>query len=253
MNMTYLPRTIEIHAVVSSTNDRVATLLKQPEPPKLPCLVLTQHQTTGRGRGGKTWWSGSGALLMSLGMESESLGLTRLDFSLLSITVALSLLETLGTRLPAELAVELHWPNDVHVGGRKISGILIESPSPRFLVIGIGVNVNNSLFGVPPEFQEEFQQRQVTSMIDLLGKKTNIPALIVDFLHRFHYNVDETKRNPANVMSRAESCCVQVGRDVTVVTGEQTVAGRCLGITETGALRLQTSDGEITLNTGITT
>ncbi len=184
-----MPKTIEFHCTLPSTSDRVAELLKKPILPALPCLVLAQRQTAGRGRDGKSWWSGSGSLLMSLGLDAQTLGMTRDNFPELSVLTAQALIETLRPRLSKKHEIALHCPNDVYVDGKKISGILLESPLPRFVIVGVGVNVNNSLQNIPMEtpreLQEELEKRQITSLIDLLGRKTSIPALVAEFLVRF--------------------------------------------------------------------
>jgi BirA family biotin operon repressor/biotin-[acetyl-CoA-carboxylase] ligase len=177
-------RTVEYHDSISSTNDRIKELLKQPVLPKLPCLVIANRQTAGRGRGNKVWWSGDGALLMSLGFELSACSLNRSHLPSFSLAVGRAAVETIRNRLPEKNCVGLHLPNDVYVDGKKICGILIESPTPQHLILGIGINVNNRLTEVPLEFRNEFIERPITSLIEILGEPTHLPDLIVDFLVR---------------------------------------------------------------------
>ena len=146
---------------------------------KLPCLVLANRQTAGRGRGDKRWWSGEGAILMSLGFEL--LPGSRDQLPILSVNVARSVINVLNRYLPQH-NIELHLPNDVHVDGKKICGILLESPTPRYGILGIGLNVNNRLGDIPPEFLHDLTDRSITSMIELLGKETDIPRLTSELL-----------------------------------------------------------------------
>jgi BirA family biotin operon repressor/biotin-[acetyl-CoA-carboxylase] ligase len=168
---------IEYHASLPSTNDRVKELLRQQQ--TLPCLVVTQMQSGGRGRGNKRWWSGSGALLMSLGIELSDTALTRDDLPQLSLRVAKAVKEVLRQHC-GEYQMTIHPPNDVYVDGKKICGILLESPTPRSAVIGIGLNVNNRLADIPPEFQQELANRSITSMIELFGKETDLAAVTAE-------------------------------------------------------------------------
>ncbi len=101
-----------------------------------------------------------------------------------------SVLEMLRERLPAQQEMRLHWPNDVYADGKKISGILLESPTPRHVVIGIGINVNNRLIDVPAEFQEDLKTRHVTSMIDIVGTETDHAELVRHFLQQFYANIE---------------------------------------------------------------
>jgi BirA family biotin operon repressor/biotin-[acetyl-CoA-carboxylase] ligase len=99
-----------------------------------PVLLVAQSQTAGRGRLGRSWQSGTqGALTFSLGIALQPH-----DWSGLSLAVGLAVAEALHP------ALQLKWPNDVWLQGRKLAGILIETASVgevRYAVIGIGVNI----------------------------------------------------------------------------------------------------------------
>ena len=178
----FLPiQTLEYYEEISSTNDRVKELLRQSVKPNLPCLVMAKRQTSGRGRDNKRWWSGEGAMLLSLGVELSPELLMRDRLPILSVMVARSVMTILNRYLPLH-KIELHLPNDVYVDGKKICGILLESPAPRYGVLGIGLNVNNRLSEVPPEFHADIESRHVTSMIELLGRETDISPLTHELL-----------------------------------------------------------------------
>ena len=178
----FLPiQTLEYHEEISSTNDRVREMLGQPVKPMLPCLVIANRQTAGRGRGNKRWWSGEGALLMSIGIELSPEFLSRDQLPILSATVARSVIKVLNRYLPQH-NLEFHPPNDVYVDGKKICGILLESPTPQDGILGIGLNVNNRLSDIPPEFLADLDGRSITSMIELLGKETDISQLTSELL-----------------------------------------------------------------------
>jgi len=183
-------QTLEHHDEIPSTNDRVKELLRQPVKPKLPCLVIAKRQTAGRGRGNKRWWSGEGAILMSLGFElssplsssyESSNALDRDQLPTLSVATGQAVIKVLSRYLP-EHHIELHPPNDVYVGGKKICGILLESPIPQYAILGIGLNVNNRLCDIPPEFADDLASRSITTMVDLLGRETDIDRLIEELL-----------------------------------------------------------------------
>jgi BirA family biotin operon repressor/biotin-[acetyl-CoA-carboxylase] ligase len=179
----FLPiQTREYHEEIASTNDRVKELLRQPVKPKLPCLVVAKRQTAGRGRDNKRWWSGEGAILMSLGFELSPESFTRDQLPTFSITVAQSVVAVLNRYLPLH-NLEVHVPNDVYVDGKKICGILLESPTPQYGILGIGLNVNNRLSDIPAEFHAELTDRSITSMFDLLGRETDISLLIDELLN----------------------------------------------------------------------
>ena len=178
----FLPiQTLEYHEEISSTNDRVQELLKQPVKPRLPCLIIAKRQTAGRGRGNKRWWSGEGAILMSLGFELSPEFLSRDQLPTLSAVTAQSVIRVLSRYLPQH-KLELRLPNDVYADGKKICGILLESPTPQYGILGIGLNVNNRLSSIPPEFLDDLTSRSITSMIELLGRDTDIARLTDELL-----------------------------------------------------------------------
>ena len=118
---------------------------------------------------------------MSLGFELSPLWLTRDQLPTLSVAVAQSVINVLSRYL-REHHLELHLPNDVYVEGKKIGGILLESPTPQHGIVGIGLNVNNRLGNIPPEFLDDLAARSITSMIELLGRETDIPRLTEELL-----------------------------------------------------------------------
>jgi BirA family biotin operon repressor/biotin-[acetyl-CoA-carboxylase] ligase len=201
-------RTIEYYGCISSTNDHLKELLKLSVPPKLPCLVVAKRQTAGRGRGNKVWWSGEGALLMSLGLELAALSLKRTDLPLFSLAVGLAAFKTIRNRLPENNVMGLHLPNDVYVDGKKIAGILIESPTPQHLVLGVGINVNNHLSEIPPEFRTEFQNKPITSLIEILNETTDISGLVLDFLVMLSGEINRITAEPLEIVREAGKYCI---------------------------------------------
>jgi BirA family biotin operon repressor/biotin-[acetyl-CoA-carboxylase] ligase len=236
-------RTIEYYDCISSTNDRLKELLKQPIPPKLPCLVVAKQQTAGRGRGNKIWWSGKGALLMSLGFELAACSLKRTTLPLFSLAVGVTVLKIIRNYLPEKNTISLHWPNDIYVDDKKIGGILIESPTPQYLVLGVGINVNNHPNEIPSKFHAEFQNKPITSLIEILNKETNHSVLMTDFLTSLAKQINQITVNPSTLVQEAETYCVQIGKELTICSGAMVIRGYCVGIGLDGSLRLQTADG----------
>jgi BirA family biotin operon repressor/biotin-[acetyl-CoA-carboxylase] ligase len=112
---------------------------------------VSDEQTAGRGRGGHGWHSAAG----------DGLYVSALVAPVLPMTMALWL--SLATGLAARtaiaevtgLAVDIRWPNDLLLNGRKCGGILVETAVEgamlRYAVIGVGINVNHARF--PPEIE----------------------------------------------------------------------------------------------------
>jgi BirA family transcriptional regulator, biotin operon repressor / biotin---[acetyl-CoA-carboxylase] ligase len=115
-----------------------------------PCLLVAEHQTSGRGRHGRPWQAVAGASLTF----SLALSLGPRDWSGLSLAVGLALAEVLDPCPAGQTPrIGMKWPNDLWLmdggltppsTGRKLAGILIETvtaPGKRLVVVGIGLNV----------------------------------------------------------------------------------------------------------------
>jgi BirA family transcriptional regulator, biotin operon repressor / biotin---[acetyl-CoA-carboxylase] ligase len=141
--------TVEVLPSIDSTNSE---LVRRARAGHLePILLVAQTQTAGRGRLGRDWVSqaappthspaASPAATQSLTF-SLGLPLAPADWSGLSLAVGLSVVHSLHP------ALQLKWPNDVWLQGRKVAGILIETVSAgalRYAVIGIGINITAPL------------------------------------------------------------------------------------------------------------
>ena len=134
---------------------------------------------------------------MSLGLELSPKSQTYLPYTrdqlpTLSVATARSIITVLSRYLPQH-KLEFRSPNDVYVDGKKISGILLESPTPQYGIIGIGLNVNNRLCDIPPEFFADLADQPITSMIELLGRETDIPRLVEELLSELIHPESSTR------------------------------------------------------------
>lgn len=132
-----------------STNDIASDLLAKGLASE-GTLVYTANQTAGRGQRGNLWEAEPGQnLTMSLILKPDFLQIREQFF--LQMAISLALADTV--RGLCDLEAEIKWPNDIYVDHKKIAGILIENtlrgPNLEYAVVGIGLNVNQKLFGYP--------------------------------------------------------------------------------------------------------
>lgn len=241
-------RAIEHHTEIGSTNDRALELAGQPDA-ELPFLIVADRQTAGRGRGANRWWAGDGAFTFSLAIESSAASIPTHRWPQLSLTTGLAICETLED-LTSSSDAQVKWPNDVYLLGRKICGILIESPTIRDrLVIGVGLNVNNSFRDAPAELQGT-----AISLVDYDGQVRDMTDVLITVLDRIakRWN-DLAERGFATLIDEWRPRSYLTGRAVQVVAGPQTVIGRCTGIDDDGALVVQTENGPRTCHAGSVT
>ncbi len=120
-----------------------------------PCLLVAEHQTAGRGRMGRLWHAEAGASLTF----SLALPLTLEDWSGLSLAVGCAMAEALEPTPATPPRLQLKWPNDLWLDGRKLGGILIETVSAgdqRIAVIGVGLNVRPQKAGTESQFMSGY-------------------------------------------------------------------------------------------------
>jgi len=118
-------------------------------------VVFAEYQSAGRGRQGRTWDSPRGASLLFtvLLWEEES----KLSHAQVVMNAALAVVE--GVEEASEVEPVVRWPNDIHVGKRKLAGILVETrllqPPRRAVALGIGLNCLQHAAHFPPELRDK--------------------------------------------------------------------------------------------------
>ncbi len=154
-NVIFLPET-------QSTNADALNLIAKTNPPEGTC-VMTDFQTDGRGQIGSVWHSQPGKnLLVSYIFYPKNL--LAIDQFYINMVVSLALV---GTLADFDIAAKVKWPNDIYVGSKKLTGILIQSTlvgsNIKATVIGIGLNINQTAF--LPEMNNS------SSMAEISGKQ----------------------------------------------------------------------------------
>ena len=230
-------REIEFRRECGSTND--LALLPNTER-KSPTLVLTDSQTGGRGRGSNQWWARDGALTFSLRLEPAEFSVAHERWPLVSLTTAIAVADILANFAP-EQKVGLKWPNDVFLNGRKICGILVEPPkgSTTELVIGVGINVANSLSEAPEEVR-----KIATSIFDETDTDFSPSDVLLSLLQRFEVLIRELGDRSLHLKDRWQLQCMLTGQRGSLESGDRRIVGLCHGIAENGAINVET-DGVI--------
>ena len=147
------------YAEITSTSDRARAYLRRKRTPLTgPVLFAADRQTAGRGRGDHLWWSPDGGLFLSYAARRSDFGLDAGESVELSLAAAGAVARTLRRRAEKEKAfsVRVKHPNDVMLNGRKVCGILIESPTAETVIVGIGINLNKPPVPVPEEIRNRY-------------------------------------------------------------------------------------------------
>ncbi len=240
--------TCECHAELPSTSDRALELADRPEL-HTPALVAAERQSAGRGRGINSWWSAKGALTFSVILDAKQVGLAPDRWPQVSLSTGLAICEALETFLPRG-QLKLKWPNDVMLAGKKLCGILSEIPSADKgrIVVGVGINVNNTLRDAPPAVQN-----LAVSLIDHAGDRLELTEVLIRVLQQMELEFARLAESPVEFSKRFRQRCWLNGREVSIATGPAEIQGYCNGIDEEGALLIQTSAGTERILSGTVT
>lgn len=222
---------------IDSTNDKALLLADDPST-ATPFLIGADQQTAGRGRGTNRWWGGPGSLMFSVGVEMSEFGLVASQWPRFSLVTGLAVAEMLRTVLPHSM-IGLKWPNDIWIDGRKVCGILIEQCDrmPGRLVVGIGINVNNSFDNAPAD-----QRRVAISMHDAAGGQSfSRTDILIEFLNRWRELTRQLADGRLNLPEQWSRACVLSGNAVILTGGDRESSGICAGIDEEGCLLVRTA------------
>ena len=223
-------------STTESTNRDVQRLIA--EGVKYP-LVVSEYQTGGKGRRGRTWVSPYAAnLYFSLGWPFSG-GVAALEGLSLAVGLAVhDALRSLGVE-----GVSLKWPNDILLDGRKLAGILIEIGGDLSgdcaAVIGIGLNVN-----MPVDSASAIDQPWA-DLSELRAKavsRTNILSAVVTQLIEMLSEFELNGFTP--MVDRWQAANAYQNEVVKLLIGDREVLGTCSGVDASGALRLLTDSGE---------
>jgi BirA family biotin operon repressor/biotin-[acetyl-CoA-carboxylase] ligase len=235
---------VEYAIEVDSTND-VARRLAADLPRDACVLVTAERQTAGRGRGGNRWWTGPGSLAFSLLVDPTRYGIEVRYGCMAPLAAATAVVETATLHLPSP-AVGIRWPNDVYVGRRKLSGVLVEALADGRQIVGIGLNVNNSVASAPPEISSI-----ATSLFDEIGGPLDRTEVLSELVTAVDEALERLADDRNALATLADELCLQRDEVLRVQLGDEIVVGRCLGIADDGGLDLETQTGRRTLYSGI--
>lgn len=223
---------------IASTNTTALQHARSASEP-LTELFLAERQTDGRGRGNNQWWSAPGSLTWSVLTRPLNCPPKRLPQ--VSLTMGLAICEAVEKHVQAD--VTLKWPNDVFLNGRKVAGILIElaGSAEARLVIGVGLNVNNSVQNAPAALQTI-----ASSMVDassgpakVLDRTAVLEQCLLEIERHLQRFVDSDPKLPDDWRARS----LLTGRRVQVEGPRSAKVGVCEGIAEDGALLVRTDEG----------
>lgn len=204
--------------------------------------VLAENQTAGRGRLGKTWLSPPGKGLYCTILVRPELDMQ--EYSKITLTAGLAVSLTLEEF--CRLDVQLKWPNDIYIAGRKSGGILVETSSLQnssdacFALVGIGLNVN----GMINEFPEDLR-KTATSLFVETAKEYDIFSLFSAIRDRLLQLLTQlVVEGFEEILEQWQKRDMLRGKWMSWVTpAGNVVYGKSLGVDYNGVLLIEDSSG----------
>lgn len=212
-----------------STNDHAAALRKRGTL-FAPAVVVTGHQTAGRGRGSNRWWSRQGCLTVTFVLPVDE----RIEPHQLPLLAGLAV-RNAASELTGDPDVQLKWPNDILHRGKKLAGLLCERVMKVDLV-GIGVNVNLDPGKAPAALRD-----RITSLARIRGAPLDMgEALAVIAAHLKLVLRRATDHPFAALLREYDAHHALIGKQVCVTDStSQTASGKCEGLDAIGRLLLR--------------
>ena len=203
-------------------------------------VIVTDHQTAGRGRRGRQWLSDpKSALLFSVLLRPKLPPGALLPLTVVMGVAMAEVLRDLGVHC------ELKWPNDILVDEAKICGILAEiSGEPDhtdYVIIGIGLNVRGN-----PTL-DEYAATALDSYITPPHRGELLARILMSI--EKHYR-QLTRKDIDNILRRWEELSATVGRTVVIHSATGDIEGTALGLSPSGGLYVKTSNGKLEIKTG---
>jgi BirA family biotin operon repressor/biotin-[acetyl-CoA-carboxylase] ligase len=246
------------HSISEATAARLASFDAFPEiestnsflmqqdgpPPGRMCVAITDNQTVGRGRHGRTWQSPPGSgLCLSLAYTYAA---QPANLSALTLAIGLGVIEALERAGVG--GVQLKWPNDLMAADGKLGGILTESQSQAAgavtIVTGLGLNVNlGDISNIELDMGSARPVADLARFADVLPKHDDLAAWLIDSLCEVF--VDFEVEGFDRFAGRWGERDWLFGREVVINTPKRQVMGTGAGIADDGALLVDTGKGGV--------
>lgn len=209
-------------------------------------VVVADIQNAGKGRRGRAWQTLSGTALSFSILLRPAFPAERA--SMITLVMALAVAEAVEEAMEGSIAVHIKWPNDLVINRKKVCGMLTEmTMTPeldeiQYLVVGVGINVNNES---PQEFQEEIRQTATSLRIES-GRRQNRAALLQAVLCRFekYYGTFLETLDMSRLREAYQARLQGLGGEVRVLDPAGEYTGISRGINDRGELIVERGSGE---------
>lgn len=239
LSTQWLGQTLYYFPVISSTQTEAHRLAQEGTPSGT--VVVANAQEKGKGRFGRFWHSPSGTGLWFSFILRPTLPLNVMPQ--LTLLTAVAVLR--GIKKVIDIPLTIKWPNDLLIDGKKVAGILTElkaeTDQVHYVVIGIGLNVNQR----EDDFPEELRHL-ATSLAMEAGRPVSRKEVIIQVLNTWEEIYTQYVQEGFQPVKREwEAFSSTLGKRITAKIGQGDVTGIAKGIAQDGALELEDDRGRI--------
>lgn len=198
-------------------------------------VIVAESQSAGKGRLGRTWSSPPGGLYLSLLLRPQLTTKELLRMTVYSCVPVAQAIEEV-----TDLQVQVKWPNDLELNGRKLGGILVEGVSKLnrldFVVLGIGINVN-----AEPTTDKVERAVSLRAVLCREVDQEQLLASILQHLDRFYSRLKKGEVDEVGYKRRSSV----LGRKVEANLGGKVVRGKALRVLKDGGLVVRSDEGPL--------
>jgi BirA family transcriptional regulator, biotin operon repressor / biotin---[acetyl-CoA-carboxylase] ligase len=209
-------------------------------------VFLAEEQTAGRGRGGNTWQSArSTGIYCSVVLRPAMPPSDALVLSLASGLAVHAAIQQVDSRV----SLDLKWPNDVLIDGKKVCGILTEMNAEatrvRHIVVGIGINVNQA------SFPKELQATSLRLVTGSEWSRVELVAALLKSLDREYWELVADPDSRGSILQRfAQQSSWVFGKKIRIEENGSAFEGTTEGLDPRGFLQVRTPHGLQTVLSG---
>jgi BirA family biotin operon repressor/biotin-[acetyl-CoA-carboxylase] ligase len=210
-------------------------------------VFLAEQQTAGRGRGSNQWHSEcSTGIYCSVVLRPA---LPPSDVLVITLATGLAVHAAIQ-EIDSRVVPDLKWPNDVLIDKKKVCGILTEMNAEvtrvRYIVIGIGINVNQSAF--PADLQAIATSLRLVSGTE--WSRVELCAALLKSLDREYRSLLESRNNVDSILRRFQERSASARGQQVEVEEDASLQGITDGLDERGFLKVRTAQGVRTVLSG---
>lgn len=235
LNTKFIGRNILHFDTIESTNDYLKKIGNEIEE---GTVVISEEQTKGKGRLGRSWKSKSGeGIWMSIILKPSIVPYKTPFITLIAGAAIVKALDKLNVK------VQIKWPNDIVINNKKICGILTELSAEiervNYVIVGIGMNVKNT------DFDDELSEK-ATSLY-----KENYILNRVDIVREIFYEFEKLyidyieSGNNEEIIRICRQYSAVINKDIYIIKNDEKELVRCVDINENGNLIVKYSNGYI--------